>query len=109
MSRKRDAMIDTERDAIESARFNALVQNLGDLVTLHDVTGVIVYATPSTARLLGYPEEQLIGMNAFSLIHPDDLTHAQLAFARVLDIANRGQPTEYRVRRADGQWVDVET
>ncbi len=102
-------MIETERQGTEAVRFNALVQDLGDLVTLHDATGVILYATPSTARELGYPEEQLIGMNAFGLIHPEDLTHAQLAFARVLNIVNRGEPTEYRVHRANGEWVDVET
>ncbi len=109
ISKKREGMIQEERQGTEAARFNALIQNLGDLVTLHDATGVILYATPSTARVLGYPEEQLIGMNGFSLIHPDDLTHSKLAFARVLNIVNRGEPTEYRVRCADGEWVDVET
>lgn len=102
-------MIDTERQGADAARFNALVQNLGDLVTLHDAAGVILYATPSTARLLGYCEDELVGMNAFSLIHPDDLGVARLAFSRVLDVLNHGEPTEYRVHRCDGTWVDVET
>jgi PAS domain S-box-containing protein len=109
MTKKRQGMIESQRQEIDAARFNALVQNLGDLVTLHDAAGVILYATPSTARLLGYPEEQLVGMNAFSLIHPDDIPAVQRAFTLVVNTLNRGEPTEYRVRRSDGVWVDVET
>src|SRR5512146_3269223 len=102
-------MIEAHGHPIGARHFNALVQNLGDLVTVHDSKGRIRYATPSTAKLLGYPDEQLIGMNAFDLIHPEDLELARVAFASVLSSSNKGAPTEYRVRRADGVWLDIET
>ncbi len=102
-------MIATTELRMGARRFQALVQNLGDLVTVHDAQGRIQYATPSTARLLGYPEDQLIGKNAFELIHPDDMDIAHAAFARVLELRNHGMPTEYRVRQAGGAWIDVET
>lgn len=102
-------MIETKAHPIGARHFNALVQNLGDLVTVHDALGFIRYATPSTARLLGYSEQQLIGKDAFELIHPEDLGVVRAAFAAVLNSTNQGKPTEYRVRRADGVWLDVET
>ncbi len=102
-------MINEKEMGMGTRRFHALVQNLGELVTVHDSEGCIQFATPSTARLLGYSEEELIGRNAFELIHPDDMNLARMAFARVMQSENHGVPTEYRVRRSDGAWLDVET
>ncbi len=102
-------MIERDEILIGDSRIHALVQNLADLVTIHDTEGVIRYATPSTAKLLGFSREELIGKNGFELIHPDDLYMAHAALARVVNMRNQGSPTEYRVRTADGKWLHVET
>jgi PAS domain S-box-containing protein len=102
-------MIDPNDFQMETRHFQVLIQNLADLVTVHDSSGVIRYATPSSAKLLGYPHEELIGKNAFELIHPDDMGMAQAAFEQVVGGSNAGSPTEYRVRRSDGSWLYIET
>lgn len=90
-------------------RFRSLVQHAYDIITIHDKEGTILYATPSLTRVLGYDVQDLIGRNAFELIHPDDLNLVVEGFREVVNALNPGIPTEYRVCRADGSIVHLES
>ena len=54
-------------------RFRALVQSSSDLVFSVDRTAAITYASPSSATVLGFQPEELLGACAGELIHPDDI------------------------------------
>jgi PAS domain S-box-containing protein len=43
------------------------------MISQHDAEGRYVYASPACERLLGYSQQELIGVNAYSLFHPADL------------------------------------
>ena len=90
-------------------RFRSLVQHAYDIITIHDKEGNILYATPSLTRALGYDVQDLVGRNAFELIHPDDLNLVAEGFGEVVNASNPGIPTEYRVCRADGSVVYLES
>ncbi|TMC00465.1 MAG: PAS domain S-box protein, partial [Chloroflexi bacterium] len=68
----------TERRAAEAAlesserRFRTMIENSSDGIALVASDGIVSYAGPSTERILGYTAEQMKGMNAFDLMHPDD-------------------------------------
>lgn len=104
-----------ERQSAEAAlqeseeRFRSLVQNSHDILTVHEPDGTIVYETPSASRILGYGPGGLVGRNPFDLVHPDDLPILRDAFSRIITKTDLGIPREYRFRRADGGWVDLET
>jgi PAS domain-containing protein len=53
-------------------RFRSLVMNSSDMITLFTPDGTRLYASPSIERVLGYKPEEIIGGNAFDLVHPDD-------------------------------------
>ena len=59
----------TERLKAETAlrisedRYRDLVDNSHELICTHDLDGIVLSVNPWAARMLGYPQEKLIGMN----------------------------------------------
>jgi PAS domain S-box-containing protein len=98
----------TERKRAE-ARLQAMWQNLSDAVVLLDENAVFRYASPSAARVLGHAPEALLGRSAFELIHPEDMGVATDGFGQVRSATNPGIPTEFRLCRADGTYVLLES
>lgn len=98
-----DALRDSE------ARFRSLIENSSDITTLLDRDGIALYTSPSIERLLGYGSNELVGQNVFALIHPDDLSRVQLAFARVLENPDQEQHVEYRFKNKDGIWCYLDS
>ncbi|MCX6689140.1 MAG: PAS domain S-box protein, partial [Methanoregula sp.] len=90
-------------------RFRSLVQNSTDIIRIINADGYIVYDFPSSTRILGYPPGFTIGKKSTEFIHPDDQKHVQDALEEVYNRTNPGTPTEFRVRKADGSYIFVET
>ena len=42
------------------------------MVAIIDDDGRLGYVSDGAARLLGYPDGELVGTDAFDLVHPDD-------------------------------------
>ena len=87
-------------------RWRSLVLNASDLIVVLDATGVILYATPAAGRLFGYDET--IGVQVLELIHPNDLEFVVERLTRSVDLVAPGELIEFRVSRADGEYVWVE-
>ena len=91
------------------ARFASLVKNASDVVSVIDPDTTIRYASPSSTRVLGYEPHRLEGTRFADLVHPEDKTLA-LSF---LMAAGEGDGNtgllEFRMERADGSWIFVET
>jgi diguanylate cyclase (GGDEF)-like protein/PAS domain S-box-containing protein len=89
-------------------RFQALFQHAPDLVAVLDLTGRIEYASPSTAAILGYQSDILIGTSVFDMVHPEDRPQMVQRFTALL--GERGEVTrmERRVHSADGgyRWFE---
>jgi PAS domain S-box-containing protein len=87
------------------ARFRALIENATDMVRVLDPSGVTVYVSPSTKRIMGYELEEMLGRSAFELVHPDDLTRVKERWQRAVQLqASTLGVIEARVRHADGTW-----
>lgn len=81
-----------------------------DLITLHDPEGAYQWVSSSMVEILGYTPDDLIGVDPYTLFHPDDAvrirhrSHEQLL---------RGETPEplitYRIRHKDGHYVWLET
>jgi len=81
------------------------VRDIIDIVSIPD--GAIVMASKSYMTQMGYSQEDLIGMNALSTVHPDDLPLAQAMFQKGLE-AGEGM-AEVRVwSKKDGKYIWME-
>jgi PAS domain S-box-containing protein len=88
------------------ARVGALVRNSTDVIMVLDAALVIRFVTPSVSHVLGHRPEDLVGTRLPSLVDPDE----QAALTR-FSLANRLHErarTEWRMRRGDGRYTDVE-
>ncbi len=100
----------TERKKVEEALhkseayYRSLIENATDMIIILNKDATIRYASPSIERIAQYQTSNLLGLNAFDFIHPDDKQYA-------MDVFNRGvtEPGFYisfetRLARADGTW-----
>jgi diguanylate cyclase (GGDEF)-like protein/PAS domain S-box-containing protein len=90
------------------SQFRLLAETSTDLISRHDPEGVWLFASDAARRLLGVEPAELLGQPLYDLLHPDDVEPFALAHAGWLE-----QPTDfaiiYRLRRADGEHLWVET
>ena len=85
-------------------RFRALIEHSSDAVALLTAEGIFTYASPSSERVTGYPVNELLGINAFTLLHPDDLENVSQQFIALLEQPGHFITMEYRVRHKNGSW-----
>jgi PAS domain S-box-containing protein len=85
-------------------RFRALIENGTDLISLIGPDGTVLYASPSTRRILGYAVEEYLGRNTLELVHPDDLERLSGHLAELLQKPDDIVTTEFRLHHKDGSW-----
>ncbi len=89
-------------------RFRALVEKSWSGVALLDEDLNFVYAGASTERLLGHREEQLVGKNFFSFVHPRESDSSEQLFRRLTTTPGADLQGELRFLKSDGSWVWLE-
>jgi len=86
-------------------RFQALVQNSFDVITVFNYDGTITYQSDSLERVLGYKAEERIGKNLFkeSLVHPEDREIEKHLFQKCIDTPYVYIRSEFRMKyKEDG-------
>lgn len=84
--------------------YRLVVERTTDLITLLNAEGTVIFISPSCESLLGYRPDEMIGQNAFSFHHPEDLPRILAEFANLFEGRNASVPS-FRTRHKDGHWV----
>lgn len=87
------------------AHYRSLIENSLDLISILNGDGTIRYASPSHERILGYPLDELVGQNALSFVHPDDLDGVKAAMQQREGDGN----AQFRFQHKDGTWRVLES
>ncbi|HEX5174130.1 MAG TPA: GAF domain-containing protein [Gaiellaceae bacterium] len=97
----------TTAETVDDAVRRLVVERSHDLVTLCDLGGSIVYASPSWGSL-GWKPAQLAGLAVLELIHPEDAELATEAWNEVASGTDVDAVT-IRLRRSSGSygWFEV--
>ncbi len=90
--------------AASEQRFRSLTENSSEIINLLDGSGRIVYENPRSFRTLGYSCGELLGRDAFDLLHPEDRPRATQMFADLLREPGGTRQLEARVRTKTGGW-----
>ncbi|MBK9375168.1 MAG: EAL domain-containing protein [Holophagales bacterium] len=101
--------VEGERALQEREReLKRLTDNMLDVISETDLTGVLRFATPSYEAVTGWLPEEFIGHNAFEFIHPED---AELSREMLGRKARRDGSSSftYRFRTKDGRWLWVDS
>jgi PAS domain S-box-containing protein len=91
------------------ARYRFLTEHSPDLITLHDATGRILYASPASLPMLGVRPELMNGSPVEGFLHPDDAGSVVAEIGRTAGGEKPDTSLSYRMRCADGRFVDVES
>ena len=105
----------TERKQAEDAlkklehRQAKMIENISDVIVIIDKDGVNRYKSPNVEKWFGWKPEELIGVNAFDNVHPDDLAAGLEFVGKLRNTPNATGTTECRYRCKDGsyKWVEI--
>ncbi len=106
--------IKAERSRIQKAleeseaQFRLLAENSSDMIARHDLKSRILYISPACRRILGYAPPELIGRNAFNLVHPDDLARLK-ALVSPRPRKDSIYTIPFRAQQKDGSYIWLET
>jgi diguanylate cyclase (GGDEF)-like protein/PAS domain S-box-containing protein len=89
-------------------RFRSLIENSFDALALTSAEGDILYLSPVTTRILGYPVNELIGRNWFAILHPEDMEYAQVQRSHLLEKAGNATTNVLRYQHRNGSWRWIE-
>ncbi len=98
-----------EQLAASEERYRMISENMQDIVTLHDPSGKLIYASPSLYRRLGHLPSKSSGSLPYAYIHEDDVVLAKQAVAQMALNEASSAKIEYRIRKRGGQYAWVET
>jgi diguanylate cyclase (GGDEF)-like protein/PAS domain S-box-containing protein len=95
--------------ASKEANFRVLAENSSDMVTRIGLDERIQYASPSSARIVGWRPGQLVGTPALAGVNPDDLPRVR----ETVTALKRGETEEtrisYRTRHREKSEIWVES
>jgi len=89
--------------------FLALVEHSSDIIVTTNREGIITYINPAVTKVLGFKDEEMIGVKRFELVHPEDMKFLTDSFNVLAMDTNapviRG---EMRLHHKNGSWRTVE-
>ncbi len=93
-----------------NAHFNELLlNNVRDLICIHNQDGTYLFVSPSIEDLTGFKPYELIGKSPYDFFHPDDLKLLQDRHQEVLSTQNDCTYISYRFLKKNGDYIWVES
>ena len=87
------------------ALLTKLLDGQSEYALVLDQEGRVMYASPSSERILGVSHAELMGVDGFGMgKHPDDVHLVREAYQRSLAHPGEPQHAEWRAQRRDGTW-----
>lgn len=90
-------------------RFKSLFDHSVDGVFIHDFEGKFMDLNQSALDKLGYDRDEMMSLTFASLIDEEQIEKAARIMNEVVRTGTQQQPAEFRLRRKDGSYVDIET
>jgi len=103
-------MEDKGFDPFESTECcRSVIENVRDIIAVLDQQGTFVFVSPAFESVMGYRPVEVVGTNAFDLVHTEDLQRVTADFERSLSEPGQEVRAQYRSRTKDGDWRVMES
>ncbi|WP_435362688.1 histidine kinase N-terminal 7TM domain-containing protein [Haloarchaeobius sp. DYHT-AS-18] len=90
-------------------RYQALIENATDVITVLDEDGTVRYESPSLRTVLGFAPGDVEGRSVVSLVHPEDEAAVRELLETLREDPDETVRVESRVQHADGSWRVLES
>lgn len=87
-------------------QYHLVAEHVADVISRHAPDTTCLYASPSSAALVGYDPEDIVGRRTVDLVHPDDRHIVKYGMESVLD--GEVVKDRIRLRHTDGHYIWVE-
>lgn len=88
--------------------YRLLAENTNDVISLHNLSGDFIYASPAIFDLSGYKPIEVIGRKLVDFFHEDDVAKMRTQLETIIDNSEKLK-FEYRFLRKDGSYIWIET
>jgi diguanylate cyclase (GGDEF)-like protein/PAS domain S-box-containing protein len=103
------ALAEDLHESKSAERFRSLVQNSSDVIALLGRDLTIRYHTPSVERVLGYGEDELVGVVLTDLLETAERQGLRTFFSHVCASPRVAMPRDLPLRRKDGSTCQLES
>lgn len=90
-------------------KFQSLIENGLDIITVLNYDGTIRYSSPSVERVLNYKPGELAGKKVFKYIHSDDIPKVRKIVEELNQVSDKAVSSEFRFQHRSGGWVILES
>jgi PAS domain S-box-containing protein len=98
----------TEEIIKNENRFQALVENNYDIISLLDESLNIIYRSPSATRIMGWTNEEAKELPGIQNVHPDDREDMQQIIEETMTSPDKPVHALFRRKHKDGHYVWLE-
>ncbi len=94
---------------VSEQRFRSIIESSSEGISLVDENGQVIETSPAAKKILGYSKEDYASPENQDLVHPDDKEKLSTAFKEVISNRNQIKTLDYRFRKADGNYIWIES
>jgi len=89
-------------------RMQLLLENASEVISIYEKEGTIRYISPSVERILGYAQNDLIGINDKIHVNSDGVANFEQMFRQVIDNPFESVTIQYEYIKKDGDAIWLE-
>jgi PAS domain S-box-containing protein/putative nucleotidyltransferase with HDIG domain len=88
--------------------FRALIENAWDAIAIVSADGTLLYESPSSARILGYEPEEIVGKNLAEFVRREDIAAIAGTFRKFRTEPGSIVMVDAGFRHKDGHYIECE-
>jgi PAS domain S-box-containing protein/putative nucleotidyltransferase with HDIG domain len=88
--------------------FRTLIENAWDAIVILDAQGTMLYESPSSARIMGYEPEEIVGRSLIEFVRPEDVAANVDMFKRFRTEPGSTVMMDAGFRHKDGHYIECE-
>ena len=104
-NRLEDQILEVNRS---QKRLQVLLENASEVITIYESSGKVRYVSPSIEPILGYSQDEMIGINDIVNVHPDTVNVFKTFFENLIKYPDKRQNIQYEYRKKNDETVWLE-
>lgn len=89
-------------------RMQLLLENASEVITIYEKDGIVRYISPSVQKILGYNQNELIGIKDIIHVHAEGVESVENMFRQLLEKPYESVTIQYSYKRKSGDSVWLE-
>ncbi len=90
-------------------RLRFITDNMLDMISYVNADQILDYVSPSVTSITGFQENELVGLDIFAFIHPDDAVILKEEINRSIHDGTQSVQVEYRYKHKEGHYLWMES